>query len=381
MTNDTIRAWVEINRDAFVHNLSVAKQLTGKQVMCVIKGNAHGHGALECGRLLEAHGADAFAVACLSEGIELREGGIQRPILVLGWTPAEYAAQLAEFRLAQSVIDEEYALELNEAAKAAGKVVEIHAKLDTGMSRTGIFAQEDPKDAAQVVYRISRLPHLNMTGIFTHFAAADMPEKDDFTAWQLANYHAVLSELEMLSFDRKVVRHTGNSAGILYHPETYFDMVRMGVMMYGLYPDGQFQPDGPLEPALTLKARVAQVKELPAGACISYGCTVKTERPVKIAVVSAGYADAYPRGLSNKGAYAVINGTKCPQIGRICMDMCMFDVTDADVCRGDEVILYGRGGMPMEEVAALAGSINCEPLCLLTNRVKRVMSTPGNVLF
>ena len=134
MTNDTMRAWVEIHRDAFVHNLAVAKKLTGKKVMCVIKGNAHGHGAVECGKLLEAHGADAFAVACLSEGIELREGGIQKPILILGWTPAECAAQLAEYSLAQSVIDEEYAAELSGAACAAGVTVDIHAKLDTGMS-------------------------------------------------------------------------------------------------------------------------------------------------------------------------------------------------------------------------------------------------------
>ena len=372
MTNDTMRAWVEIHRDAFVHNLAVAKKLTGKKVMCVIKGNAHGHGAVECGKLLEAHGADAFAVACLSEGIELREGGIQKPILILGWTPAACAAQLAEYELAQSVIDEEYAAELSGAACAAGVTVDIHAKLDTGMSRTGILAQKDPKAAAETVNRVATLPNLNIKGIFTHFAAADMPEKDDFTAWQLSNYNAVLAELDALGFDREVVRHTGNSAGIMYHPETHFDMVRMGVMMYGLYPDGVFRSDGPLEPALTLKARVAQVKELPVGAHISYGCTAKTERPTKIAVVTAGYADTYSRSMSNKGAYAVINGFKCPQIGRICMDMCMFDVTDADVHRGDEVILYGRGGMSMEEVAVLSDSINCEPLCLLTNRVHKV---------
>lgn len=372
MTTETVRVWAEIRKDAFVHNLALAKKLTGKQVMCVIKGNAHGHGAVACGTVLESHGADAFAVACLSEGIELRMGGIQKPVLILGWTPAEQAGQIAEHGLAQSILDEDYAVELSEAACAAGVTVDVHAKLDTGMSRTGIFAQEDPKAAAQIVDRIGKLPGLNLCGIFTHFAAADMPEKDDFTAWQLANYNAVLSELKELGFDREVVHHAGNSAGIMYHPETHFDMVRMGVMMYGLYPDGVFQPDGPLEQALTLKARVAQVKELPVGAHISYGCTAKTERPTKIAVVTAGYADAYSRSMSNKGAYAVINGFKCPQIGRICMDMCMFDVTDADVHRGDEVILYGRGGMPMEEAAALAGSINCEPLCLLTNRVKRI---------
>lgn len=374
MTFDTMRTWVEIDTAAFIHNLNVARDLTGgkAKIMCVIKGNAHGHGAVSCGRVLEANGADAFAVACITEGIDLRSNGIERPILVLGWTPAEYAAQLAKYRLAQSVIDWDYAVELNDAAQIAGRTVDIHVKLDTGMSRTGIYAQDNPKNAAQIISRIAQLHNLCIRGIFTHFAAADMPEKGAFTAWQLANYKAVLRELENSGFDKPVIHHAGNSACIMYHPETYFDMVRMGVMMYGLYPDGLVHADGPLRQALSLKSRVAQVKDLPAGAHISYGCTAVTKRPSKIAVITAGYADSYPRSLSNKGAYAIINGQKCPQIGRICMDMCMFDVTDADVRRGDEVILYGRGGMPMEEVATLAGSINCEPLCLLTSRVEKV---------
>ncbi len=371
MTTDTARAWAEINTSAFVHNLQVARKLTGKKIMCVIKGNAHGHGAVACGKVLEEHGADAFAVACFAEGIDLREGGIRLPILLLGWTPPEYAGQLADLGLTQSIVDEEYAVELSAAAAAAGKTVDIHVKLDTGMSRTGIFAQKDPSAAAKIILRIAALPGLRLCGIFTHFAAADMPEKDDFTAWQLENYHAVLRELDTLGFDTPVIRHTGNSACIMYHSETHFDMVRMGVMMYGFYPNGKFLPDGPLEQALALKARVIQIKEFPAGTHISYGCTAETQHPTLIAVVAAGYADSYPRGLSNKGAYAVINGVKCPQIGRICMDMCMFDVTNADVRRGDVAILYGRGGMPLEDVAALTGSINCEMPCLLTNRVKK----------
>lgn len=374
MISDTQRTWVEIDTGALVHNLNVARKLTGHNVkiMCVIKGNAHGHGAVKCGRVLEENGADAFAVACLTEGMELRQSGIQAPILILGWTPAEYAEQLAEYHLEQSVIDEAYAQELSAAAGRAGKAVGIHVKLDTGMSRTGIYAQSAPAAAAQSIARIAQLPNLRIKGIFTHFAAADMPEKDAYTAWQLSNYNAVLQELERIGFHEPVLHHAGNSACILYHREAYFDMVRMGVMMYGLYPDGSIQPNGPLQPALTLKARVAQIKELPAGAYISYGCTAQTKRPTRIAVVTAGYADSYCRSMSNKGAYGVIRGQKCPQIGRVCMDMCMFDVTDAEVNRGDEVILYGRGGMPMEEVAALTGSINCEPLCLLTDRVKKI---------
>lgn len=376
MNLETMRCFAEIDLNAMVHNLKVAKEKSGRKVMAVIKGDAHGHGAVKCGLALEAHGCDAFAVACLEEGLELRRGGIRLPILILGWTPTKYASVLSDDQLTQSVFDEGYAMELSEAAVKAGKTVSIHVKLDTGMSRTGIFAQEDPKKAAETVFRIAKLPGLKMTGIFTHYAAADMPSKDEFTAWQLENYKAVLAELRALGFGEPIVRHASNSAVVLFHPETYFDMVRMGVMVYGFYPDDRFRPDGPLKQALSLKARVIQVKELPAGAHISYGCTAVAEHPMTIAVVSAGYADAYPRTLSNKGAYAVIRGEACPQIGRVCMDLTMFDVTGKNVERGDEVILYGRGGMPLEEIAALAGTINCEPTSLLTKRVHKVYIEP-----
>ncbi len=373
MTGETMRAWAEIDLGAMVHNLAYAKKLTGRKVCAVLKGDAHGHGAVRCAKALAAHGCDAFAVACLDEGIELREAGIRAPVLVLGWTPAEFAGELADHGLTQSILDEAYALELEEALAKAGKSLDVHVKIDTGMSRTGIFAQEGPADAAEAVLRIARLPHLRITGIFTHYAAADVPAKDGFTAWQLRNFKAVLARLEEKGFDcSKVTVHASNSACVLRHPETYFDMVRTGVMLYGFYPDDVFRPDGPLRQALSLKARVAQVKEIPEGAHVSYGCTFETSRPTKIAVVSAGYADAYPRNLSNKGAYAVINDVKCPQIGRVCMDLTMFDVTDADVRRGDIAILYGRGGMPLEEVAELTGSINCEATSLLTKRVKKV---------
>ncbi len=377
MTWNTMRAWAEIDLGALVHNLNVAKTMSGRKVMAVIKGDAHGHGAVKCAQALEEYGCDAFAVACLKEGIELRESGIQVPILVLGWTSAEFVLDLTDYDLTQSVLDEAYALDLQAAAETLGKTVEVHVKVDTGMSRTGLVAQGDPEPAAEAILRIGELPNLKITGIFTHYAAADVPAKADFTAWQLQNFKAVLAELEKRGFDFcPVTVHASNSACMLFHPETYFDMVRLGVMVYGFYPDDRFRPDGPLKQVLSLKARVAQVKELPAGAHVSYGCTFETQRPTKIAVVSAGYADAYPRLLSNKGAYAVINGVKCPQIGRICMDLCMFDVTDADVHRGDTAILYGRGGMPMEELTALIGTINCEPTSLLTRRVEKVYIEP-----
>ena len=366
------RAWAEISRDAILYNLALVRKRTGAKVMCVIKGNAHGHGAAACGRILEEGGADAFAVACLPEGIELREAGIRKPILILGWTHPDSVKELQRFDLTQSILEEDYAKALDEAFRGSGGKLPVHIKLDTGMTRTGIDAQRDPRKAAEAILRIHALPHLDVQGLFTHYAASDMPEKDDYTAWQLSNYKAVLSALEDLHFDKKVVHHTGNSAAILHHPSTWFDMVRAGIMLYGLYPTDPDTADYRLERALALKARVAQVREIPAGTSVSYGCTFTSEQTMRVAVVTAGYADSYPRLLSNRGAWAMIRGRKCPQIGRVCMDMTMFDVSGTNVQEGDEAILYGRGGMPLEEVARLTGSNNIEQTCLLTQRVTRI---------
>ncbi len=366
------RAWAEIDTKALAHNLALAKELSGRKVMCVIKGNAHGHGAVACGKVLEKAGADAFGVACFSEGAELRDARLRLPILVLGYTDPALVPMLINKDLIQSAFDLEYARKLNAAAKRLKRILKVHVKLDTGMNRTGIFAQADPEKTAEEVMAIAALPHLDVCGIFTHFASADMPEKDEYTAWQLQNFENVLNSLKEKGFDTdSVLKHAGNSACILYHPEAGFDMVREGVMMYGFYPNGVWEEDGPLETALSLCARVAQVKEIPAGSSVSYGCTFTSDRPMKIAAVSAGYADSYPRALSNKGAWAVINGQKCRQIGRICMDMSLFDVTGMDVKQGDTVILYGRGGMSLDEIAALIGTINCEISSLLTDRVVR----------
>ena len=367
------RAWAEIDLNALVNNYhTLQKAAGGAKMMCVIKGDAHGHGAVPLGLALAKEGADAFGVAALSEGIALRKAGIEQPVLVLGWTPAALADQLAAYRLTQSILDEEYANELNAACKGLDAPLDVHIKLDTGMTRTGIFAQKDHKKAAEAVCRIDTLPNLRITGIFTHFAVADVPEKDGFTEWQRGNFCAVLDEMKRLGFDKDIVRHASNSAGILFHPDCRFDMVRAGVALYGFDPtNGEDGIEG-ITPILTLKTHVAQVKDIPKGAKISYGCIYEAPRDMTIAVAAAGYADSYPRALSGKGAWAVINGQKAPQVGRICMDMCMFDVTGLDVRRGDEVILYGNGGMTLEQVTNLTGGINCETTSLLTNRVARI---------
>jgi alanine racemase len=364
------RTWAEIDLANLLHNFNLARA-SGKKVMCVIKADAYGHGAVRCGSFLETHGADAFAVACLAEAVELREGGIKKPILILGYTAAEYAKMLAEHNIEQTFVDESHAVEMAASARAAGVRVKGHIKLDTGMSRAGIFAQGEAAahEAALAAERMMKLDGIKVTGMYTHFAVADTPDEDDFTAWQLNNYRTVLDDLAKKGL-RPETCHTSNSAGILYHPETQIDMVREGIMLYGLYPDSAPQ-EGPLKPVMTLKTRVSQVRDFPAGATVSYGRTFKGDEPFTTAVMLAGYADGYPRRLSNNTT-VTINGVKYEQAGRICMDMSMALVEKAGVKRGDEVTLVGGDSITWEEAAQKVGTINYELTCLVTARAQRV---------
>ena len=364
------RTWAEINLSALKHNLDLARA-TGKKVMCVIKANAYGHGAVECGRFLEKNGADAFAVASLSEAIELRNAEIRLPILILGYTPPEYTELLLQYDVMQTAVDEEHAQALSDAAQALGAKLKIHIKLDTGMSRLGLFAQgtETAKEAAQSILRISSMQGLYVEGMFTHFAIADEERGNEYSAWQLQNYLTVLNILER-NGARPPVCHASNSACILYHPEAKFDMVREGIMLYGLYPSSVPQ-QGPLKPVMALKSHVVQLKEFPAGTTISYGRTYEADKPITCAVICAGYADGLPRRLSSRFEMN-INGRFYKQIGRVCMDMCMADVTGSDVKRGDEVTLFGHPGISIEHAAKEVGTINYELTCVVTPRVRRV---------
>lgn len=365
------RTWAEIDCNALLHNFNIARR-TGKKVMCVIKADAYGHGAVRCGRFLERHGADAFAVACLQEALDLRAGGITRPVLILGHTSAEYAALLAANTITQTVVDESAANELDAAARAAGVTVDVHIKLDTGMSRAGLLAQgeENGMEAARAAERICHLPNLHVTGMYTHFSVADTPAEDAYTAWQLENYMRVYRYLSEKGL-RPETCHTSNSACILAHPETQIDMVREGIMLYGMYPDS-VPRQGELRPVMTLKTRVSQVRELPAGTTVSYGRTYRSDTPFQTAVMLAGYADGYPRRLSNNTT-VTIHGKRYPQVGRICMDMCMANITGAeDIARGDEVTLIGGDSITWEEAAEKVGTINYELTCLVTARTKRI---------
>ena len=246
LLSPTARTWAEIDMANLKHNYEIARN-TGKKVMCVIKADAYGHGALRCGKYLEKAGADAFAVACLSEALQLRQGGITKTILILGYTSAEYARVLADFDITQTLVDESHALELDKAAQG----------------------REAAMQAAMAAERMSRLSHVKVTGMYTHFSVADTPSQDEYTAWQLDNYKTVMDYLTSRGL-RPETCHTSNSAAILYHPETQIDMVREGVMLYGMYPDSMPQY-GPLKPVMALKTRVSQVRDFPAGTTVSYG--------------------------------------------------------------------------------------------------------------
>ncbi len=367
----TARAWAQIDLDAMTHNFNIAKS-TGKKVMCVIKANAYGHGAIPCGLHLQRLGADFFAVACLAEALELRNGGITKPMLILGYTPAEYAAELSQHHITQTVYDMDSAQALSAEAVKAGVTIDVHIKVDTGMSRIGIYAQsaEFAASAAEEIERIYALPGLRVRGVYTHFSVADAPEQDSYTKWQLSNYHAVLDALSAKGIHPEL-RHAGNTAAIMNHPDTHFDMIRAGIMLYGMYPDG-IHRQGPLRPVMTLKSRVAQIREMPAGASVSYGRTYETKAPIRMAVITAGYADGHPRRISDN-SYDIINGREFPQIGRICMDMHMLDITgDDSINVGDEVSLWGGEGMTTEQVAQKVGTLNYELTCLITPRIARV---------
>lgn len=374
----TARAWAQIDLAAMTHNFNIAKS-TGKKVMCVIKANAYGHGAVPCGLHLQKLGADFFAVACLAEAIELRRGGISKPILILGYTPAEYAAELAQHDITQTVYDMESAKALSAEAAKAGVTIDVHVKVDTGMSRIGIYAQdaEAAASAADEIEHIYGLPGLNVRGVYTHFSVADDMDQTHYTNWQLNNYRAVLDALSVKGIHPEL-RHTGNTAAIMNHPDSHFDMIRAGIMLYGMYPDGVHR-NGPLRPVMTLKSRVAQIRELPAGASVSYGRTYETKKPTRMAVITAGYADGHPRRISDD-SYDIINGRSFPQIGRICMDMHMLDVTGDDTVKvGDEVSLWGGEGMSAEQVAERVGTLNYELTCLITPRIARVYIHEGSI--
>jgi len=375
------RAWAEINLDAIAHNVREIRKLIGNHVemMGVVKADAYGHGVLEVVRTLLDNGVTQLAVSMLDEAIQIRKMGIDVPILILNYTDPARAEEIVENELTQTVFSFDLPQALSDASVKLGKSVKVHIKIDTGMTRVGFMPGYN---AVKSIMRISEMPGLIVEGIFTHFASADERETD-YTYMQFEKFMSLCTELGRVGIHIPL-KHACNSGGIIQYPEMHLDMVRPGIILYGLYPSDEVDKSKiRLEPAMTLKANVIQVKDVDAGVCISYGRTFRTARKSKIATIPIGYADGYTRLLSNKGRM-LVNGEFAPVVGRICMDQCMIDVTDLkhEVKVGDEVVIFGRqngSSISVEELAAEIGTINYELVCIIGKRIPRVYLKDGKI--
>lgn len=366
-------AWAEVDLSAVAHNFREIRRITKPEtkIMAVVKANAYGHGALEISKTVLAEGADRLAVAILNEARELRGAGITAPILILGYTPPEQLAGTVELDICQTVYTWEAAKTLSEAASGLHKTARLHIKVDTGMNRIG-FATDDA--GVDIIARISELPNLEAEGIWTHFAVADVADKE-FTRTQFARFYALVEKLERKGINIPL-KHVCNSAGLIDLPEYHLDMVRTGIALYGLYPSGEVDKNRlHLRPALSLKARVAHVQPVRAGSTVSYGRTFTVQNDTVIATVPIGYADGYTRSYSNKSE-VLIHGRRAPVAGRVCMDQFMVDAGHIDgVAGGDEIVLIGRQGdeeITADELARLLGTINYEITCMIGARVPRI---------
>lgn len=371
------RTWTEISLDALAYNYRRLRELvpSGTRFLGVVKADAYGHGAVQVSRSLTELGAEFLAVSNLEEAMQLREAGIALPVLILGWTPPDFAVLEAEQGIRQAVNSLEYARALSAALSGTGKRLTVHLKMDTGMSRLGFFAYDRPETARELA-DAARLPGLELEGAFTHFCAADSLDADcqAFTALQYRRFTAMLEELAALGV-RPPIRHCCNSAASLLHPEYAMDMIRPGVLTYGLLPDPSLEGRISLRPMLSWRAAVVQVKTFPKGSSVSYGRTWTARRDSRIAVLPVGYADGLNRRLSNRARF-LLHGTSAAQVGTICMDMCMLDVTDVPECRvGDVVTILGRDGDQVsrcQDMAASLDTISYEVVCNISKRVPRL---------
>ena len=370
------RTWAEVSMEKLAHNYHALRNLTphGTKFLGLVKADAYGHGAIPVAKKLEELGADYLGVACLDEAVELRENGIQAPILILGCTPSIYAEDLVKYHITQACYDLEYAKALSQGAQKAGGTITVHIQCDTGMTRLGFLCNEARiAQSAQEIAEAVKLPGLKAEGIFTHFSDSDGSE--EYTMLQFGRFLDIINRVKDLGYEF-AIRHCANSAATLLYPATYLDMVRPGIVLFGHFPDMNMDPGlCDLVPVLELKSRVATVREVPAGTPVSYGRTNTLQRDSRLAVIPIGYGDGYCRGFSNQIS-VLFDGKKAPVTGRICMDMCMVDVTDLpEVKEGDVAIVYGsdeKGDQPVEAGAKIMNTISYELLCVLTKRIPRV---------
>ena len=352
-------------------NLRQARAKVGAQVkiLSMVKANAYGHGAPAVARVLAEEGSDGFGVATLEEGVELRQAGIGKPILVVAGIYVEQLDQFFENKLTPVVHDLESLRRLENAVQARGTTMNVHLKIDTGMGRIGFLAAEIDSWLAE----LKKLRALQIEGVFSHFSTAE-DVAGDFTRAQLVTFSNQVQRLRAEGIAPPLF-HLANSAATITFPAAYFDMVRPGIMLYGIYPSAAMANQTELKPVLSWQTRIVQLKKVPAGTSISYGQTFVTERESLIATLPVGYADGYSRLLSNRGA-ALVRGRRAPVAGRVCMDLTMLDVTAiANVQQGDEVVLLGRQGdaeITADEMAGWANTISYEVLTSIAARVPRI---------
>lgn len=376
------RTWAEIDLDKAKQNFETIRSTVGDRVKicCVIKASAYGHGAVRMASFYQKMKADYLAVSNIEEALQLRKKRITLPILILGYTPEECAGILATNRITQTVYSYDYGKRLAACAEKLGVQVKIHIKLDTGMGRIGFLCRRDSEDELRQACEICRMPALIPEGIFTHFAVADEnTDGDGFTAEQLNQFMSGIRYLEEQGI-RFEIRHCANSAAIFDHPECHLDMVRAGVVLYGLKPSEKLRHMPELQPVMTLKSVISHIKEVYPGETVSYGRTFLANRKTTVATVPIGYADGLWRANGMSECYMLVNGRYAPIIGRICMDQLMLDVSEIDCKVGDEVTVFGADRLcSADSIARRNATINYEIVCAIGERVPRAFITSGKI--
>lgn len=372
--------WAEINLDHLAHNMREVRRLTKPEALCtaVIKADGYGHGALEIGKTLLENGADRFAVATLSEALQLKKRFPNVEILILGYTPNHLLSCVLDHQLIQTFYTFEQVSYFSNLAQEKKQIAKIHLKIDTGMHRIGMRVDSE---TLQDIAKMTKLSHIEIEGIYTHFATADDEDKT-YTQGQVELFNRLISDLNALGVEIPI-RHVANSAAIIDLQECNYEMVRAGIMMYGLYPSNDVIKERvDLKPVMSLRAMVSHVKTLEKGEGVSYGLTYKTSQKEKIATIPIGYADGFTRMFSGK-AKALLKGHKVDVVGRICMDQCMVNVTGLDCQQGDIITLFGEDNgqvISIDEVAAYIGTINYEIVCMIDKRVPRVYISKGEIV-
>ena len=367
--------WAEIDLSALRHNIArIKNHIVGDARFCaVVKADAYGHGALAVAREAVAMGADYLAVAVLSEAETLRRAGFTTPILVLGATQIEEADAVVDLGVTQAVFSREAAEAISAAAKKRGVRAKVHLAVDTGMGRIGVR----PEDAGEMAAFVAGLPHVELEGMFSHFALADAADKtvanEQFARFQIAMDGAKEKGIEI------PICHIANSAAILEMPETHLDMVRAGIILYGLAPSDEVGHDAGLLPVMSVKARFTHAKTLRAGETVSYGCTFRAPKDIRVGTLPLGYADGYTRLYAGK-AKVDFRGKLLPVIGRICMDQCMVELTGAkNAAVGDTVTVMGGDALTADALASWLGTINYEVVCMFSPRIPRVYVENGQI--